>query len=249
MGDHVKALVVAGGEGTRLRPISYYIQKCMIPLGPKQKPLLEYIIRLLRLHDVKDIVLSVGYKAEQIVNYFDNGSRFGVDLTYAYDENTYRGSGSALVNAFRRNVFTENDSLLVYYGDILSNINLSEMLSAHKNKDADITLALSKGYQIPKGIAQVKGERIVQLVEKPSLNILVDMGVVAIEPSVLKTRMKEWTKQHSLDLMGEILPTAIQGDLRVFPYVTDAFWYDIGSAEAYEKLDFNAISPNIKEIQ
>ena len=71
----VKGLILCGGTGTRLRPITYYFQKTMIPIGLKQKPLLEYVVRLLSFHGISDLAFLVNYKAEQIVNYFDDGSR------------------------------------------------------------------------------------------------------------------------------------------------------------------------------
>ncbi|MDP6627018.1 MAG: sugar phosphate nucleotidyltransferase, partial [Methanopyri archaeon] len=73
----MKAIVLAGGEGTRLRPLSFYFQKCMMPLGHQGKPLMEYIVRLLCHHDICDVKVLVGAHAEQITNYFEDGSRFG----------------------------------------------------------------------------------------------------------------------------------------------------------------------------
>lgn len=81
----VKAAVLCGGEGSRLRPLTFYFQKAMIPIGSEQKPLLEYIVRLLKAHDVRDLVFLVNYKYEQIKNYFGDGSRFGVHVEYLVD--------------------------------------------------------------------------------------------------------------------------------------------------------------------
>ena len=78
----VKGVVLAGGEGRRLRPLSYYFQKCMIPIGHSQKPLLEYIVRLLKYHNIADVLLLAGYKQEQITNYFNSGNRFGVKINF-----------------------------------------------------------------------------------------------------------------------------------------------------------------------
>jgi mannose-1-phosphate guanylyltransferase len=144
----VRGVVLAGGEGKRLRPLSYYFQKCMIPIGSKQKPLLEYIIHLLRSHGIIDVALLVGYKHEQIVNYFNGGARFGVEITYVPDDPALKGTGGSLLNAYRRGAITTHDSLLVYYGDIVSDINLTEMVERHRLRGAIATLALSEGYQV-----------------------------------------------------------------------------------------------------
>ncbi|MGB9134140.1 MAG: sugar phosphate nucleotidyltransferase, partial [Candidatus Bathyarchaeia archaeon] len=90
MGD-AKAIVLCGGEGTRLRPITHYLQKTMIPIGHLQKPLLEYIIRLLKFHGLSDITLLVNYKAEQIQNYFGDGARFDVKVSYVHDSQSLKG--------------------------------------------------------------------------------------------------------------------------------------------------------------
>jgi mannose-1-phosphate guanylyltransferase len=146
MGDEnasVRGIVLAGGEGKRLRPLSYYFQKCMIPIGSKQKPLLEYILHLLRNHGILDIALLVGYKHEQIVNYFNSGERFGVKITYVPDDPTLKGTGGSLLNALRRKVIHPHETLLVYYGDIVSAINITEMVERHRQRGAVATIALS----------------------------------------------------------------------------------------------------------
>ncbi|RLG73434.1 MAG: hypothetical protein DRO23_08940, partial [Thermoprotei archaeon] len=89
----VKGAVLCGGVGKRLRPLTYYFQKTMIPIGKRQKPLLEYIVKLLKYHNIKNLVLLVGYKHEQIVNYFENGERFGVKISYVVDSPEYKGTG------------------------------------------------------------------------------------------------------------------------------------------------------------
>ena len=95
----VKGIVLAGGMGTRFRPLTNYVQKCMIPIGDKEKPILEYIIKLYKYHKINDLVLLVGYKFLQIENYFDRGERFGVNLNYIEDKPGWKGSANALLNA------------------------------------------------------------------------------------------------------------------------------------------------------
>jgi mannose-1-phosphate guanylyltransferase len=82
----IKGIVLCGGKGTRLRPLTHYIQKTMVPVGLKQKPLLEYVVRLFKFHGIKDLVFLVNYKSEQIMNYFEDGSRFGVKIAYVEDD-------------------------------------------------------------------------------------------------------------------------------------------------------------------
>ena len=235
--ERVKGLVLCGGEGVRLRPLTYYFQKGMIPIGIKQKPLLEYVVRLLKTNGITDICFLVGYKAEQIHNYFDEGSRFGVRIAYGQDKPEYKGSGGAVLNAYKQGVINAEETLLVYYGDILSNVNLKKMLEQHFDVGADATLALAKGYQIPVGVAELKDGRIEKFVEKPVMDILVGIGMLVLNGSVLKDLEALYGHGEKMDLMGDLLPQLIRNGRLVYGYVTDAFWYDVGSTERYEKLD------------
>ncbi|HIQ29838.1 MAG TPA: nucleotidyltransferase family protein [Candidatus Caldiarchaeum subterraneum] len=235
----VKAVILAGGEGSRLRPLTYYFQKCMIPIGPSQKPVLEYILLHVKAHKItKDIILLVGYKAEQIVNYFKNGRNLGFNITYIHDSDKYKGTGGSLINAYRQGAVTENDTLLVYYGDIISNINLEDMLTQHLKDNADVTLAVSRRYQIPVGVVKIEGNRIYGIEEKPFMDIPVSIGIMFINGNLLN-RIAELHKTQSmekLDIMADILPRFIQQGFKIQAYTTEAFWYDVGSTERYEKL-------------
>jgi len=233
--------VLCGGEGVRLRPLTYYFQKGMIPIGPKQKPLLEYIARLLKQHGITDICFLVGYKAEQVHNYFDEGSRFGVRISYVLDRPEYKGSGGAVLNAYKQGAVKPEQTLLIYYGDILSNLDLNKMLKQHFRAGAEATLALSKSYQIPVGLAELKDGRIKKFVEKPVMDILVGIGILVLNGSVLKYLETLYEEGEKMDLMGDLLPQLIRNGRLVRGYVTDAFWYDVGSTERYEKLDNNLL--------
>ena len=236
---HVKGLVLCGGEGVRLRPLTYYFQKGMIPIGTKQKPLLEYVVRLLKQNGITDICFLVGYKAEQIRNYFNEGSRFGVRIAYGQDIPEYKGSGGTVLNAYKQGIINAKETLLVYYGDILSNVNLKKMLEQHFDVGADATLALAKGYRIPVGVAELKEGRIEKFAEKPVMEILVGIEMLVLRGNVLKDLEASYGENEEMDLMGDLLPQLIRNGRLVHGYVTDAFWYDVGSTERYEKLDNN----------
>ena len=85
----VRGVILAGGQGTRFRPLTYYLQKCMIPVGEDEKPVLDYIISLFAHHEIRDLLLLVGYKHQQVQNYFNDGNRFGVRIQYVLDEPGY----------------------------------------------------------------------------------------------------------------------------------------------------------------
>ena len=244
----VNGIVLAGGEGKRLRPLSYYIQKCMVPIGHMQKPLLEYIVRLLRYHGVTSISMLVGYKHEQIANYFNHGDRFAVNISYVLDDPKLGGTGGSLLNLYRKGLVGAGENLLVYYGDIISDINLTEMLRQHRENGAVATLALSKGYQVSVGVAEVNGVDVSGWSEKPTLGIDVGIGILVLKASVLP-ELELLSKRHSeLDIMGHLIPCLIEKGERVQAYLTDAFWYDVGSVEKYEKLDNGVIERRLKYL-
>ena len=236
--NNIKGLVLCGGPGVRLRPITYYFQKTMIPIGAKQKPLLEYVVRLFRFHGIEDLAFLVNYKAEQIVNYFDDGSRFNVNITYIHDEKSLKGTAGSVLTAFRKGKIDTNDTILVYYGDILTNMNLQDLQRYHKNKQASATVALASGFTVRVGLADLDGEgRIRGFVEKPTLEKPVSVGILIFNGEVLEDMEELVEKRHRLDLMKDVIPYLIKVGRPVYGYLSDAFWYDTGSIEAYEKLD------------
>jgi len=236
--ERAKGIIPCGGPGKRLRPITYYFQKAMIPIGRRQKPLLEYVVRLLRFYGIIDLTFLVDYKAEQIMNYFNNGSRFDVKITYVYDEPGLKGTAGTLLNAYRRKAINTDETLLIYYGDILTNMSLQDFLKYHKERKAVATIALSPGFTVRVGVAELEGDgRIKDFREKPKLDKPVSIAIVALEGRVLKDIDSLMRGARELDLMGDVVPHLIETGNNVYGYVTDAFWYDVGSTEAYEKLD------------
>jgi mannose-1-phosphate guanylyltransferase len=238
-----KAIVLCGGEGTRLRPITYYLQKTMIPIGPLQKPLLEYIIRLLKFHGLSDITLLVNYKAEQIQNYFGNGERFSVNVSYLRDSPSLKGTGGSVHNAYLHGAFGEKDTVLVYYGDILTSMNLRELLKLHEDRKSAATVALASGFEVRVGVADMgeQGE-IKGFIEKPILEKPVSIGVLAFEGTALKKMGELADKGQTIDLMGDLIPHLLRQNMPVYGFMSHAFWYDVGSIEAYEKLDNNKVT-------
>ena len=233
--------------GTRFKPLTNYLQKCMIPIGDKEKPILEYIIRLYRHHHIKDLVLLVGYRYLQIENYFDKGERFGVNLTYIEDKPGWKGSANALLNAYNENAFSTKDTLVVYYGDIVSNINLEELLKQHQETGAKATVALTTGLKINEGTAEVDGNWITTFKEKPQLDTKASIGILVLEGSVIQDMLElhKAGQFSSFDLMGDVIQYLVEHKQKVAAYLTNAFWYDVGSIERYERLSNERISEEL----
>jgi len=147
-------------------------------------------------------------------------------------------TGAALVSAFKKGVLGSRRTLVIYYADVLSTLDLSSMITFHRERKAVATLALSSNFTIRVGVAEVDQEgRVSRFVEKPRLDRLVGIGVLAIESSALGELVDSWREGEQMDLMGDIVPRMIDRGERVFGYRTDDYWYDVGSTERYEKLD------------
>lgn len=229
-----------------MRPITYYLQKSLIPIGLRQKPLLEYVVRLLKFHGVADLAFLVDYKAEQIFNYFDDGSRFGVKISYVRDVPEYKGTAGSVLNAFKQNAARKDDTLLIYYGDIVTAINLKKLLDYHRQKKAVATVALSSGFTVRVGLADLDKEgRILGFVEKPQLEKPVSIGIMALEGETLNDIEGLFPKKRGVDLMKDVVPDLVKSGKPVYGYLSDAFWYDVGSIETYEKLDHDSIEKSL----
>ena len=203
----VKGIVLCGGKGTRLRPLTHYIQKTMVPVGVKQKPLLEYVVRLFKFHGIKDLVFLVNYKAEQIRNYFEDGSRFGVNISYVEDDPNSKGTGGAVLTAYNKGAVSTDDTLLVYYGDIITNMNLTDLLQYHKNKQAWSTVTLSLGFKVRVGLANLDSDsKILGFEEKPTLEKPVSVGISVLNGELLDDMKRLKGEKPKLDFMGEVLP-------------------------------------------
>jgi len=245
----VKGLILCGGTGTRLRPITYYFQKTMIPIGLKQKPLLEYVVRLLSFHGISDIAFLVNYKAEQIVNYFDDGSRFGVKISYIHDIPKFGGTAGSVLNAYKQGAATPKDTLLVYYGDIVTTIDLKDLLNYHSSKHAVATVALASGFTVRVGLADLdKKGKIQGFVEKPKLEKPVSIGIMALEGETLKDIEQLNREKRRVDLMKDLIPRLVENKKPVYGYLSKAFWYDVGSTEAYEKLDHKFVDKSLTHL-
>jgi len=245
----IRGLILCGGPGTRLRPITYYFQKALIPIGLRQKPLLEYVVRLLKFHGIVDLAFLVDYKAEQIVNYFDDGTRFGVKISYVRDVPRFKGTAGSVLNAFKQGVASTDDTLLVYYGDIVTTMNLRKLLDYHKRQRAVATVALASGFTVRVGLADLdtKG-KILGFVEKPELEKPVSIGIMVLESETLNDIEGLFPKKRGVDLMKDVIPHLVQSGKPVYGYLSNDFWYDVGSTEAYEKLDHRFVERSLSYL-
>lgn len=221
-----KALILAGGKGTRMRPFTYEMPKPMIPV--KGKPLVQHIIELCRKHDIREIILSIGYLGDKIREHFGDGAHLGVDIKYV-EEREEMGTAGPLNLA--RDLL--DGPFLMFNGDVISNIDLADFISFHTDKKGLATIALTQVEDTSAfGVARLKGDRIVGFIEKPKKgeqSKLINAGVYLLEPEVL-----DYMPKGKAMIETDVFPKlSNEGNLYGYPF--DGQWFDTGTPEAYER--------------
>lgn len=236
MERYTKAAVLCGGRGERLKPLTDYFQKVMIPIGPKKLPLLAYIIALIRHHRITSIALLTGYRSQDIRHYFGNGSAQKVRISYSEDKPGMKGSLNAVANALQDGAIGRCDELLIYYGDILTDLNITELLQIHRSAQADLTLVLDRGYTLPVGVAEVEDGIVKSFREKPTVDLSVTTGPMVAGPMAMELMVKVAGRKKT-DLMTDFVPEVLKRGGKVAAYYTTEDWFDIGTVSRFVKLN------------
>ncbi len=219
----MKAFILCGGKGTRLRPYTYTTPKPMLPVGGK--PILQYVIENLKRAGIKEFILTVGYLHEQISDYFGDGSKFGVKMEYAVEDEKLNTAGSVIPHKV-------NETFVVAMGDHITNIDIREMVEHHKKSGAVATIALLKQtIPIQFGIAEVKDGSVTGFREKPLLEHLYNVAIYVFEPEIFKY-MKE-----KEDFAKDVFPRMLEKGEKINAYIFDEVWFDIGQISEYERLN------------
>ncbi len=220
----MKAIILAGGRGTRLAPLTDTIPKPMLQV--KGRSLLEWQIQLLRKHGISEIAVCGHYMFDKIKGHLGDGSRLGVNITYFYEQSPL-GTGGAMKNAES----AVTDAVLIIYGDIFTDVDISKLVEFHKKKKADATIVLheSDHPQDSDAVEIDADSRITRILGRGTNVKLTKSSIYVLEPSVFRY-MK--TKCSFED---EVLPIVIKS-CRVFGYVTDEIIKDIGTVNRYEAM-------------
>jgi len=219
-----KAVLLVGGRGSRLRPLTDKIPKSLLEV--QGKTITEHLLDLLKKYGIRDAVLCVGYLKDKIKEYFGDGTKIGVNITYV-EENEPLGTAGPLKLAKKY----LKDSFIVSNGDELKNINIPRMFRLHKRKNALATIALTT-VDDPShyGVARLDGSRIVEFVEKPvkAPSNLINAGFYILEPEVINM-IPDGFSMLEKDVFPKL---AKMGRLRGFPFAGQ--WFDIGNIERYK---------------
>ena len=228
----MKAILLVGGEGTRLRPLTYTIVKAMVPI--LNKPFIEYIFRYLSSHKIREIILAMGYKPDCITDYFGDASQLGTKLIYSVETEPL-GTAGAVKNAEKY----IDEAFFVMNGDIFTDLDLTEMLRFHRNKNAKVTIALTPVDDPTRfGVVETDAtQRVTRFVEKPKpeqiTSNMINAGVYIIEHEILNRVPQGKRCMFERDVFSALLS---EGE-PVFGYTTDAYWIDTGTPEQYLQLN------------
>ncbi len=229
----LSAVVMAGGYGMRLRPLTEALPKPMLPVG--DRPLLELTIAQLRRAGIKDVSLATHYLPETISRHFGNGESFGVRLNYLHEEHPLGTAGGLglLKNA--------EGTMLVINGDVLTGAPFPAMLAYHRQLRADLTVGVRKyELQVPFGVVECDDVRVTHIREKPSLNFFINAGAYLLEPHTLDL-IPEGRRFDMTDLIQKLLDNG----RTVVSYPIVEYWLDIGRQEDYQRAQEDVLSGRI----
>jgi mannose-1-phosphate guanylyltransferase len=221
----VKAVILAGGLGTRLLPLTKKTPKPMLPLG--KKPILEHLIEWNKKNGVKSIVLCVSYLRKTIEDYFEDGKKFGVNIEYAI-------SNKPLATAGQLKTAEEfiDDTFVCVYGDSIFDFNLRNMIKQHKVKKSFVTMGLNEyKTNLEYGVIDTsKTGKVLSWEEKPEIKANINMGCYVMEPDVLKYIPKN--KSYGMD---DVIKKAMNKKKLVSGFITKKSFTDIGNKESYKQ--------------
>src|SRR3954462_1127243 len=219
---------MAGGEGTRLRPLTANQPKPMMPIA--NRPMMEHIVELLKEHGFDDIVVTVAFLANTIRNYFGDGSEFGVRMVYATEE-TPLGTAGSVRNAMQH--LTER--FLVISGDVLTDIDLSAIVKFHEEKGALATIGLAHVENpLEFGIVITKEDgSIERFLEKPTwgqvFSDTINTGIFVLEPEIFDYIEAD----QPVDFSSEVFPALLEEGKPLYGAVATGYWEDVGTLDAY----------------
>ncbi|MDI6642169.1 MAG: NDP-sugar synthase [Elusimicrobiota bacterium] len=238
----MKAIILLGGFGTRLRPFSCHTPKPLLPI--LNRPGLEYQLELIRRYGIKEVVFCLNYLSKKFLNYFGSGKKFGLKIHYCV-EKIPLGTGGAIKNAQK---FFDNNPAIIFNGDILTDINLGEIAKLHINKKAVLTIALVrvKDPTVYGLVETDKNCRILRFLEKPSWDEVtcntINAGIYVFQPELLQYI----PEGINYSLERGLFPLLLEKKKPVYGFISPSYWIDIGTIEKYLQVHFDILKGELK---
>ncbi|MFW6022236.1 MAG: sugar phosphate nucleotidyltransferase [Halanaerobiaceae bacterium] len=236
----MKAVIMAGGQGSRLRPLTCDLPKPMVPIV--NYPVMEYIIELLKEQGITEIAVTSFYLPRSIEEYFGNGEKWGVNLKYFVEEEPL-GTAGSVHNA---DEFLD-ETFIVISGDAITDFDLERALEFHKNEDADGTLVMAReDIPLEYGVVMTDDNgKVVRFLEKPNwgqvFSDTINTGIYILEPSIFDL----YPKDKKYDFSNDLFPLMLKKEMKLFGIALEGYWNDIGSLEAYHKTQFDLLNGEI----
>ena len=221
----MKAVILAGGKGTRLAPYTKVLPKPLMPIG--DMPILEILLLQMRRAGVTDVILTIGHLAELLRAFFQDGERLGLHIDYSIEDRPLGTAGPLSLVSDRL-----DDTFLVANGDVLTTLDLRDLVSAHRQSGAIATIAShARKVNIDLGVLQFNGsDELIDYIEKPTYDFFVSMGIYIFEPRVLQYI----PYNQYLDFPNLVLNLIQRGEL-VKGYRFNGYWQDLGRPDDYEQ--------------
>lgn len=234
----MRAVLMAGGSGTRLRPLTCDLPKPMVPI--LNRPIAEHIINLLKRHQITEIIATLHYLPDALQDYFQDGSEFGVRITYAVEEDQPLGTAGCVKNIAE----LLDDTFLVISGDCITDFDLQAAIAFHRQHRSRATLVLtrvSNPLEFGAVITDQKTGQIQRFLEKPSASEVfsdtVNTGIYILEPEVL-----QYLPSHQeCDFSKDLFPLMLAKGEPMYGYIANGYWCDVGHLEAYRQAQFDAL--------
>lgn len=226
------AIILAGGEGTRLRPLTYQIPKALVPV--QGKTLTEHTMDIFKNIGINDFYLSISYLADQMKDYFGSGENFQSKIKYLHEQTRMGTAGPLLL--LKQSADISQEDFFMCNGDNLFACDFKAMLEEHKKNKALATIALVEVEDpTPVGIARLEGDRIVEFVEKPTReqapSKYANSGYYIISPEIF-----EHLPERDFVMMEKDIFPAVADKGRLFGFKSNAQWFDTGTPERYERV-------------
>jgi mannose-1-phosphate guanylyltransferase/phosphomannomutase len=224
----MKAVILAGGKGTRLRPFTHIVPKSLLPF--KDRPILEHIILYLKNYGITDIIITISHLGYQIKNYFGDGKELGVNIEY-FEEKEPLGTAGCLL-PFRSQL---NETFLVLGGDNITTLKLDEFMKFHREKKGIATIAIFEFEEKTKwGIYELnKDDSVNRFLEKPTFKHNAGTMIFCLEPGIFKHIP---SGKGIVNLTDHVIPRILQSGEKLFGFRFSDFWLDIGSMDDYNKI-------------
>ena len=238
----MRAVLMAGGSGTRLRPLTCDLPKPMVPI--LNRPIAEHIINLLKRHNIKEIIATLYYLPDVMRDYFQDGKDFGVEMTYAVEEDQPLGTAGCVKNIQQ----WLDDTFVTISGDAITDFDLQAAIAFHRAKKSKATLILTRvPNPVEFGVVITDEDgKINRFLEKPSLSEIfsdtVNTGTYILEPEVLDYLPENEESDFSKDLF----PLLLEKGEPMYGYIAEGYWCDVGHLEAYREAQYDALDKKVK---